>query len=56
MYIRACEIWVRASVMGSVGGVVDTQPVLCRAKEDVCVGNVLYGWTRLRGVRSYPLT
>lgn len=57
VYIRACEIlWVRASVTGSVGGIVDTQPLLWDAKEDVCVGNVLNEYSRLRGIQSYPLT
>lgn len=57
VYIRACEIlWVRASVTGSVGGVVDTQPILWGAREDVCVGNVLNGYGRLSGVQNCPLT
>lgn len=52
MYIRACEIlWVRASVTGSVGDVVDTQPLLWGAKEDVCVGNVLNEYSRLRNTQ-----
>lgn len=55
MYIRACEIlWVRASVTGSVGGLVGAQLSLWGAEEDVCVGNMLNGYSRLRGKENYP--
>lgn len=57
VYIRACEVlWVRASVMGSVGGVVDTQLSPWGAEEDICVGNMLNGYSRLRGKENYPVT
>lgn len=57
MYIRACEIlWVRAFIPGSVGGVVDTQPILGGAKEDIGVGKVLSGYNKARGTHNYPLT
>lgn len=53
MYIRAYEIsWVGASVMSSVGGVVDTLLFVQGAKEDVC-GNVRNGSSRLRGKQNY---
>lgn len=55
MYIRAIMgqlLWVSASVMSSVGGVVDTLLFLQDAKEDVC-GNVHSGYSRLRGKQNY---
>lgn len=57
VYIRVCEmLWVRASVMGSVGGVVDTQLSPWGAEADICVGNTLSGHSRLRGKENYPVT
>ena len=42
--------------MGSVGGVVDTQLSPWGAEEDICVGNMLNAYSRLRGKENYPVT